>query len=181
MIEPALDRGVAELPAAIVAQQDIRPAVVGVVVRHRLAEYTFAIAKFARRVATAEKQIEVAVEVVVGGGDRVQVRRRARFAAFGEFSAAVVLHQHPIPTLCERQVLVAVVVEIDKQRGARDLHPIDPSRRRDIAQGAVIVAQEELVWQTSLLADVDIVETVAVRIADRDALQAIDVEPEVAL
>ena len=74
------------------------------------------------------------------------------------------------------QVLTAVVVEVGKQRAGSIFENAESRRFRDVLEGAVAAIAIETVRQAGGLADVEIVETVAVDVADRNAIVAVDID-----
>ena len=83
---------------------------------------------------------------------------------------AVVLHQDQVDIQHARQVLVSVVVEIDQQRAARAIKPVDTCRASLVTHRAVGLLNQQPVGHATRLAKVDIVQPVAVDVTDGQPL-----------
>src|SRR4030095_5413971 len=66
--------------------------------------------------------------------------------------------------------LVAVVVDVHEQRLRRAVEHVQPGGVGDVRERAIAVVAEGPVWKAGWLRDIKIVETVAVRVAGRDAV-----------
>ena len=73
------------------------------------------------------------------------------------------------------QILIAVVVDVDEERLRRVVEDADARLVRDVLERRVAAISVEAIGQSGRLRDVQIVESVAVRVADRDALMAVRV------
>ena len=87
-------------------------------------------------------------------------------------SNSIVLENDQVGGSRQGDILVAIIVEIHEKRCMRVLHPIHAGLLRDVAQGAVGLLDEEQIWHSALLTDVDILQAVTVDIAQRNALMA---------
>ena len=74
------------------------------------------------------------------------------------------------------QILTSVVVEIGKERAGGVFEESDAGRFGDVLEGAVAAVAIKPVGQAGGLANVEIVEPVAIDVADRDAIVAVDVD-----
>ena len=73
------------------------------------------------------------------------------------------------------QILIAVVVDVGKERLRRVVEDADARLVRDVLERRVAAISVEAIGQSGRLSDVQIVESISVRIADRDALMAVRV------
>ena len=121
----------------------------------------------------ADVEVEVAVVVVVGRGERVAVRYVAGDVAdAAEAAAAVVLEDQHGRAAGEHQVRVAVVVEIDEQPGQGPLQEVDRRFGRTVVERAFPILHVEPVRQAALFGQEEVLQAVAVDIRDRDSLPA---------
>jgi hypothetical protein len=166
--EADLRERLVEAVPALVAPEEVARPVLRVVVRHRSA------ADHAAGDVAAGVEVDVAVVVDVGGahaGDLGRVRPLQR-DALAQAAAAVVPVDEDVALHAEREVLVAVAVEVREQDRAGVVEQRDARRERHVAHAAVLLAQEEPVGLAARLAEVDVLETVPVDVAERDAVHA---------
>ena len=128
-IEPGAKGCVGEAPASVIAQQDVSPAVVGIVVGHRPGEDEMAVGAFSAVVA-ADVEVEISIEVVVCGGDGVGERCGQQAGRFHrELSAAVILVDEDARFDSGEEVLVAIVVEVHEEGGVGRFKPVNSELR----------------------------------------------------
>ncbi len=96
--------------------------------------------------------------------------------AQGELAGAVVGSEGHAAVERHREILVAVVVEVEQEGAARVLEPVHPGGPADFLDPAVRALEEEAVGQAGFLAEVEVVERIAVDVADREAGSAEEVE-----
>ena len=73
------------------------------------------------------------------------------------------------------EILIAVVVDVGKERLRRVVEDADARLVRDVLEGRVAAVAVQAIGQSGRLSDVQIVEAISVHIADRDALMAVRV------
>jgi hypothetical protein len=88
---------------------------------------------------------------------------------------AIVEEQQRVGRGRHDEILIAVVVDVDKQRLRRVIEDADARLVRDVLERRVAAIAVEAIGQSGRLSDVQIVESISVRIADRDALMAVRV------
>lgn len=93
--------------------------------------------------------------------------------------AVHVFHEEDFEVLRDDEVLVAVVIEVGEDGGGAVVHPVGFGFGRKVAHGAVGVLQEEFVWKSALLAEVEVFESIAIDVADGEAVVCGGVESEV--
>ena len=83
-------------------------------------------------------EVQIPILVIVGSRERLTIaakRRKARTTL--ESSRPVVLHDRDPSHRCGDQILIAVVVQVDKQRAGRLVEPIDASLMRTVGRGSI--------------------------------------------
>ena len=80
--------------------------------------------------------------------------------------------------VAQHEVLVAVVVDVGEERLRRVVEHAEPRALGHVLEGAVAARPEQAIGQARGLGDVEIVEPVAVGIADRHAVMAVRVARE---
>ncbi len=131
----------------------------------------------------AQVEIEEAVAVVVGDrhrhGRALELLLEAEGAGLaGEPALSVVEEEDRSRADDDDQVLVAVVVHVGEERVLRVLQEAEARLLRRVLEGAVAPGPVETVGKPVRLGDVDVVETVAVGVPDRDAVVAVRVAGE---
>ena len=177
-VETRVVRGVDESPVAVIAKEHARRSVACVVVRCRRARLVFAGAEEIG--VDAQIQIDKTVPVVVRHRDRRQHALKRPRESEGvrngrEMSFAVVDEQQRVGRRRHHQILIAVVVDVDKERLRRVIEDADARCVGDVLERRVAAIAVEAIGQSGRLSDVQIVESISVRIADRDALMAVRV------
>ena len=129
----------------------------------------------------AEVDIEPAVAIVVGGGRAGErsLRRIGELKRVGleaKFAAALIQEQQRTVGAYDDQILPAVVVEVGENRAGRIFEQSDSGRLGDVLERSVAAIAIEPVGKAGGLADVEIVEAVAIDVADRNAVVAVDVD-----
>ena len=162
-----------EAAVAVVAEEHARGAVARVVVGRGRAGLVLAHPDEVP--VRAQVEVEEAVLVIVGERTRGESSLQAVLEPEGgrvarEAALAVVDEQHRARSGEEDQVLVAVVVHVGEERLRRALEHGDAGRVGHVRERAVAIVAEEPVRQAFGLADVDVVEAVAVEVADRQPL-----------
>lgn len=153
----------------VVAEEDVLAAVVGVVVGDGIGEGG-GVAGFA--VINADVEIEVGVVVVVDGGEGVASGGGVDALGEGELSGAVVFENESGVGDGEGEVLVAVVVEVDEEAAAGGVEEVDAGFGGGFAGGAVGLLEEEFIGNGGGLAEVEVIEAVAIDVANGEAVVA---------
>ena len=89
-----------------------------------------------------------------------------------ELPLAVVLRQHDRRPDCHQQILIAIVVRVGEQHALGVVEPGHPGLFTDVPNRSVRLLDEQEIGQAGAHRDVEVLETVAVEIADRDSLVA---------
>ena len=176
LVQTCLVGRVDESPATVISKEHARRSVACVVVRCRRACLVLAGAE--KIGVDAHIQIEKAVPVVVRHRDRRQhtlERPREPEGVLNgrEMPFAVVDEQKQVGRRRHDEVLIAIVIDIGKQRLGRVIEDAHARLVGDVLEGRVAAIPVEAIGQSGRLSDVQIVESVSVRVSDRDALMAV--------
>ena len=172
-VESGRVRRVHETAVAVVAKQDPGRSVPRVVVRRRRAGLVLAGPEEIG--IDAQIQVDVAVAVVVRRGHRRQhaLRRPAELEGVrGTREAALAVVDEEQRRRCgrEHQILVTIVVHVRKERRRGVVEHAETGGVGDVVEGRVTAVPVQPIWQAGGLRDVEIIEAVAVRVADRHAV-----------
>jgi hypothetical protein len=131
----------------------------------------------------AEIQIEKAVPVVIGHGNRGERALQRAFETervldLREPPGAIVHEQHRTDAGREHEVLVAVVLDVGEERLRRVVQNPDPGTFRDVLERSITARTKQPVRQSSRLAYVQVLQSVPVRVADGDAVMCVRVTCE---
>ncbi len=99
-----------------------------------------------------------------------------RVGLLAELSAALVQEQHRAGGAHDNQILPPIVVDVDKERAGRVFEDAYAGSFGDVLECAVAAIAIETVRKSSGLADVEIVESVAVDVANRNAVVSVDID-----
>ena len=92
-----------------------------------------------------------------------------------EVPFAVVDEQQRVGRGRHDEILIAVVIDVGKERLRRVIEDADARLFRDVLERRIAAIPVEAIGQSGRLSDVQIVESISVRISDRDALMAVRV------
>ena len=170
---------VREAPVSVVPEESVGGAVFRVVIGHGEP-----IPPLGLEIGVGgEVDVQEAVPVEVGDRGPGESGVRAVLQAEGsrllrEAAFAVVQEQERLLPGRHDQVLVAVVVDVDEERHRSRVQDADTGGLGDVGEGAVAPVPEEPVGQAGRLADVEVVEAIAVDVGGGDAVVAEDVGAE---
>ena len=91
-----------------------------------------------------------------------------------------VFHEEEFEILGDDEVLVSIVIEIDKDGGSAEVHPIGFAFGGEVGEGAVGILEEEEVGKAALLTEIEVFEAVAIDIAECEAVVCGGVEAKIA-
>ena len=177
LVETGLGSYIAKCAVAVVAHHEVRRPVVGVIIRRRILILVRALVIDVE----AEVDIEPAVAVVIGhrcAGKR-SLRRRSelkRIRLLAKLAAAFIQEQHRAVCPHDDQVLPSVVVDIDKKRARGVFDDADARCFRDVLKGSVASISIEPVRNAAGLAQIEVVKSVAIDVANRNAVVAVDID-----
>ncbi len=162
--DPRLGASVGEALLALVAPVGVRGAVRGVMVGRRDADLA------ARQRVARTKQVQIAVAVGVARADRVDRLvvgswKHGRLA--GKQALAVVPEHDDRVRSPNGEVEVVVAVEVGEQRAAGRVEHVDAGLRCTVDDGSVRLVQQQPVREAADLRHVDVLESVAVHVAER--------------
>jgi hypothetical protein len=177
-VEAGFVGGLDEATVAVVPEEHAGRAVAGVVVGHGGACLVLARAVVER--IDAQVEIEEAVAVVVGHRHRhgralESPVEAERVGDAGESALSVVQEEDRSRAQAEDEVLVAVVVHVGEEGLRRVVEDGQARPLRRVLEGAVTPGPVEPVGKPRRLGDVEVLEAVAVGIADRDTVVAVRV------
>ena len=168
-IQPHQPRHIRPPPSQIIAVQNITTPVGRIMIRHRTGQKPLV---HRTRPAGVTRHIQINIAV----GIHIRRRQRIRHALgnqtrrpYRKHTPSIIRHKKHPPIHRHRQILIAIVIEIDKYRRLRLIPPIDPGRRRCIAQSAIRLLQEQAVGQATGLGHIQILPTIAISIPHGDA------------
>lgn len=119
--------------------------------------------------------------VEVGSADREGLGFGSDSEREFEMAFAIhVFHEEEFKILGNDEVLVAVVVEIDKDCGGTEVHPVSFAFCREVSEGAVGILEEKEIGKAPLLAEVEVFEAISIDVAECEAVVGGGVEAEVA-
>ena len=177
LVETRFGGHVTERSVAVVAHQEVRRTVVGVEIRQGIFVLIGALIVDVQ----TEVDIEVAIAIVVGDrrsgeGSLRRLREMKCVRLLAKLSLPFVHVKHRAVGADDDQVLVATVAEIRKQRAGSVLEDAEPGDVRDVLESSIPAIAIEAVRQTSRLADVDVIEAVAINVSHCDSVVPVDVD-----
>ncbi len=178
LAEAGLPRDVDEPAGAVVAKQVSGRTVARIVVRHGCAGLVFPRPEEVR--VDAQVHVEEAVAIEVGhrdAGEHALQRLREAEGAIDlrEAPCAVVGEDQRLKARGDHEILVAVVVHVGEERVRGVVEQAQARAFGDVLERAVAAGAEQQVGQAGRLRHVQVVEAIAVGVADRHAVMAVRV------
>src|SRR5579859_5418395 len=104
-----------------------------------------------------------------------------RVAFEGESSVALISKEKWAASADDKQILVAPVVKVGKQRTRSTIENADSCLFGYIFKGSVTKIAVQPIGQPGRLTDIQVVKSVAIKVAGRDAVVAVDIDPTSAI
>ena len=180
VVDATLCRNIFEVTWALIqtiAEQEVRWAVLRVVVRRRVAVLSFTL----EIDVAAEVEVNSAIAVVVGRGNACERTLRSgceveRVWHWGKVPLPVIEKEQWPAGSNQNKILEAGISQIDKQRACRFIENIQTRLFRNLAKASTLLDLVKTVWQPARLADVDLVASVTVDVRGRNSVLAVLVD-----
>src|SRR5580698_327174 len=177
LVEARLGSYVVKRAIPMVAHHEVRRPVLRVVVGRRILILVRALVKSVE----AKMDVEPTVAVIIrhrraGKSSLWRIRKDKGVRLLPKLSSALVQEQHRAGGLYDNQILPPIIVDVDNKRARRVLDDADSRSFGNVLKCSIAAIPIKPVRKTAGLAHIEIVKSITIDVANRNAIMSVDID-----